>query len=224
MKHAVLAAALSIAAAPLAAAPELQTEQQQFSYAVGLQVAQSLLRQGVEIDVEAFALAVADAVDGQAPRLSPEQMTAVLEQRQQQAADNLREQARRNLEAGRDFLARNRERPEVKTLESGLQYRVVREGDGPRPKATDTVKVHYTGTLIDGREFDSSQRRGEPAVMSVNGVIKGWQEALQLMPTGSKWQIYVPPDLAYGARGAGAAIGPNETLIFDIELLGIEQP
>lgn len=206
----------------LAAESGLETDQQKFSYAVGLQIVQSMLRQGVSIDPDAFGLAVSDAAAGRTPRISAAEMEAVLERQQAKATDNLREMARQNLETGRAYLAKNKEDPAVKALESGLQYKVLREGTGPRPKATDTVKVHYTGTLLDGREFDSSHRRNEAAVLPLNSVIKGWQEALQLMPVGSKWQVFVPASLAYGARGAGAAIGPNETLVFDIELLGIE--
>ncbi|MCC7411725.1 MAG: FKBP-type peptidyl-prolyl cis-trans isomerase [Gammaproteobacteria bacterium] len=214
---------VTVAALPvLAAESGLETDQQKFSYAVGLQIVQSMLRQGVSIDPDAFSLAVGDAAAGRTPRISAAEMEAVLERQQAKATDNLREMARQNLETGRAYLAKNKEDPAVKALESGLQYKVLREGTGPRPKATDTVKVHYTGTLLDGREFDSSHRRKEAAVLPLNSVIKGWQEALQLMPVGSKWQVFVPASLAYGARGAGAAIGPNETLVFDIELLGIE--
>ena len=131
------------------------------------------------------------------------------------------EKSKKNLEASKTFLAANRNKEGVKELPSGLQYRVVKDGAGDQPKSTDTVSVHYRGTLIDGREFDSSARAGQPAVFQVNGVIKGWQEALPLMKTGAKWQLFVPPELAYGERGAGGAIGPNETLIFDIDLLAV---
>ncbi len=215
------ALAILIVAAATASAEPLETEHARFSYAVGLQIAQSLIRQGVRPDPEAFGLALQDALDGKPPRLTPEQLTAVLEKREQQASGDLRERAKENLARGREFLAKNAEREEVKVMESGLQFWVIREGDGARPKPTDTVRVHYTGTLVDGREFDSSHRRNEPALLKVDGVIEGWQEALPLMQVGAKWQLYVPPKLAYGVRGAGSAIGPNETLIFDLELLEI---
>lgn len=221
MRGITLAAALALCAP---AAAELDSDHEKLSYAIGLQIAQSLLRQGVEVDLQSFTLAIEDAVNGVRPRLSPEEMSRVLDLQRRQAAENLRETARRNLQQGKAFLAENARRENVKVLESGLQYRVVRMGDGPRPKAGDTVRVHYTGTLVDGREFDSSHRRGEPAVLPLDGVIEGWKQALPLMPVGSKWELYVPPDLAYGARGAGATIGPNETLVFEIELLGIEKP
>ena len=128
----------------------------------------------------------------------------------------------KNREEGQAFLAANARRPEVVTLPSGLQYEVVREGTGAKPKASDTVEVHYHGTLIDGTVFDSSVRRGTPATFGVTQVIPGWVEALQLMPVGSKWKLYIPSELAYGAQGAGGAIGPHTTLVFEVELLGIK--
>ncbi|HMC32030.1 MAG TPA: FKBP-type peptidyl-prolyl cis-trans isomerase, partial [Candidatus Angelobacter sp.] len=127
-----------------------------------------------------------------------------------------------NKKEGDAFLAANKTKPGVVTLPSGLQYKIVKAGTGPKPAATDTVVCNYRGTLIDGKEFDSSYKRGEPATFPVSGVIKGWTEALQLMPVGSKWELYIPPDLAYGARGAGADIGPNATLLFEVELLSIQ--
>ncbi|MGE0383672.1 MAG: FKBP-type peptidyl-prolyl cis-trans isomerase [Gammaproteobacteria bacterium] len=212
---------LAVAACAAPAEEGLQSDQQKFSYAIGLQVTQSILRQGVAIDADAFSLAVQDAVAGSQPRLKGDEMARIMEQQQKQATGRLREMAKQNATKGRSFLDKNRQRPDVKVLESGLQYRVVRAGTGPRPKADSMVTVNYVGTLIDGREFDSSARHNEPAKFQVNGVIPGWSEALQLMPVGSKWQLFVPPELAYGARGAGAVIGPNETLVFDVELLSI---
>lgn len=131
------------------------------------------------------------------------------------------EKAASNLKAGEDFLKQNKERPEVVTTASGLQYEVLTEGKGAKPKATDKVKCHYHGTLTDGTVFDSSVQRGQPATFPLNMVIKGWTEALQLMPTGSKYRLFLHPSLAYGDRQTGAVIGPNSTLIFDVELLGI---
>ena len=137
-------------------------------------------------------------------------------------AINYDDLALQNLESGQAFLKSNGKKPGIVTLPSGLQYEIVAPGDGPKPEATDKVKTHYRGTLIDGTEFDSSHQRNEPSVFPVNGVIAGWTEALQLMQVGAKWNLYVPSDLAYKEIGAGNAIGPNETLIFEIELLGIE--
>jgi len=224
MKKLILRSSLlvSLAFPFLASAAEgLETDDQKFSYALGLQIAQSLIRQGVSIDPEAFAKAVGDVVTGRDPRLSPDELQLVMETHEKKATDNLRERAKRNLVAGREFREQNQQQDGVQTLESGLQYKIIKQGGGKRPAQSDTVLVHYTGTLIDGREFDSSHRRGEPTELALNGVIPGWQEALQLMPAGSRWQIVIPPDLAYGARGAGAVIGPNETLLFDLELLSI---
>ena len=127
-----------------------------------------------------------------------------------------------NKKEGEEFLAANKSKEGVVTLPSGLQYKVLKEGTGPKPSATDSVACNYRGTLINGTEFDSSYKRGQPATFAVNGVIKGWTEALQLMPVGSKWQLFIPADLAYGERGAGADIGPNSTLIFEVELLSIQ--
>jgi FKBP-type peptidyl-prolyl cis-trans isomerase len=134
----------------------------------------------------------------------------------------MKEAGEANKKEGDTFLATNKTKPGVVTLPDGLQYKIIKEGTGPKPTATDTVTVNYRGTLIDGKEFDSSYKRGEPATFPVGGVIKGWTEALQLMPVGSKWELYIPSDLAYGARGAGADIGPNSTLIFEVELLSIK--
>jgi len=216
-----VALALALAAAAAAGAAELENEHEKFSYAIGLQITQSLIRQGIEIDAEAFHLAVDDALEGRTPRLAPDELAAVVAEREQRASGDLRERAKANLQRGREFLEKNAEREDVQVMESGLQFRIIREGDGPRPKPGATVRVHYTGALIDGREFDSSYRRKEPAIVALDDVIAGWAEALELMQVGAMWQLYVPPDLAYGVSGAGGAIGPNETLIFDLELLEI---
>jgi FKBP-type peptidyl-prolyl cis-trans isomerase FklB len=199
----------------------LDTDEKRHSYAVGMEIAQSLLRQGVDIDVTAFTLAVRDAVDGTPPRLSREEYVAALKTTKKTSGDEFRQQAKDNLKVGKEFLAKNKEVEGVVELSGGLQYQVLREGAGSFPKATSVVKVHYVGTLIDGREFDSSRARGEPAEFPLNGVIKGWTEALQLMREGSRWRVFIPPNLGYGVKGAGRAIGPNETLIFEIELLEI---
>ncbi len=199
----------------------LETEKEKFSYAIGVQIGQSLIRQGVELDPDAFNLAIRDAVDGSKPRLEPADMQRALEKGESSISEGLRERAKTNLQAGKKFLAENKEREGVVALSSGLQYEILRAGAGEFPKSSSTVVVHYVGTLMDGREFDSSRRRGEAATLNLGQVIKGWQEAIPLMRVGSRWKIYIPPSLAYGAKGAGAIIGPNETLIFEIELLEI---
>lgn len=199
----------------------LDTEKKKFSYAIGVQIGQSLIRQGVELDPNAFALAVRDAADGSTPRLSAEEMQRVLNKGESSVNEGLREKAKANLVAGKAFLAENKQKDGVVELSSGLQYKVEREGAGDFAKPNSDVVVHYVGTLIDGREFDSSRRRGEPTTLNLGQVIKGWQEAIPLMREGSRWTIYVPPSLGYGAKGAGAVIGPNATLIFEIELLEV---
>lgn len=205
-----------------AMAVDLDTDKKRFSYIVGLQIGQQLKADNIEIDEAAFLAAIKDAAEGKASRLSQAEAQATL-QRMQQARMKQAEQAGENnrLE-GERYLASNKDKPGVKVTASGLQYKVIKAGTGATPKATDTVEVHYRGTLIDGTEFDSSYSRGQPATFPVNGVIKGWTEALQLMKEGAKWQLVIPSDLAYGPRGAGASIGPNATLIFDVELLKIK--
>jgi len=199
----------------------LETDEEKFSYAIGIQIGQSMMRQGVALDPDAFNLAIRDAVDGSKPRLSPEVMQQAAAKGETSISTGLRERAKNNLKTGKAFLAENKEKEGVVALSSGLQYKVLRTGAGKFPKSGSKVTVHYVGTLADGREFDSSRRRGEAATLSLRQVIKGWQEAIPLMRVGSRWQIFVPPSLGYGAKGAGAVIGPNETLIFEIELLDI---
>lgn len=212
-----------LAAAPLSAQEALlKTDVQKSSYAIGLTTAQSIARQGVELDYESFVLGIRDALEGTAPRLTPEQFQTALSNATKSVNARFKEQAQANLKAGREFLAKNKTVEGVTELSSGLQYKILRKGSGKHPRAGDTVVVHYTGTLIDGTEFDSTKRRGEPAELNLGSVIRGWQEAIPLMAVGARWQIFVPPQLAYGAKGAGP-IGPNETLIFEIELLDIRK-
>ena len=194
-------------------------EQDKVSYCLGLSIASNLITSGVKtIQVEPFMEALDAAFNGKMPELSPDEANKIL---QEYFTKIQEEQAGKAIEAGKKFLQENAKKDGVTTLASGLQYEVIAEGNGDTPKGTDSVKCHYHGTLIDGTVFDSSVNRGEPAVFPVNGVIKGWVEALQLMPLGSKWKLYVPSDLAYGAQGAGNLIGPHTTLIFEVELLEI---
>ena len=195
-------------------------------YAIGLNIGASLKRDGLELDPELVARGFRDGYAGAKPLISAEQAraalsqlkTSVLAQRQGAAA----KAAVANKARGEAFLKANAAKPGVVSLPSGLQYQVLKAGTGPTPKLTDTVSCNYRGTLIDGTEFDSSYARGTPTSFPVGGVIKGWTEALQKMPVGSKWRLFIPPDLAYGEKSAGEAIGPNETLIFEVELLTIE--
>lgn len=194
-------------------------DQDKVSYCLGLSIASNLITSGVKtLSVEPFMEALDAAFNGKMPELSPEDANKIL---QEFFGKLQEEQAGKAVAAGKEFLDENAKKEGVVKLESGLQYEVITEGNGEIPKDSSSVKCHYHGTLLDGTVFDSSVKRGEPAVFPVNGVIKGWVEALQLMPVGSKWKLYVPSDLAYGAQGAGNLIGPHTTLIFEVELLEI---
>jgi FKBP-type peptidyl-prolyl cis-trans isomerase FklB len=198
---------------------ELQNDLQKFSYAIGMNVATNLHQQGIEkIDPAALAKAFADTLEGNT-QLKPHEAQEVIQQFFAKASEA---KHAANVEQGKAFLAENSKKAGVVTLPSGLQYQILKEGNGPKPKATDTVKTHYHGTLINGEVFDSSVQRGQPATFPVNGVIQGWVEALQLMPTGSTWKLFVPYQLAYGDRGAGGKIGPCTALVFEVELIAIE--
>lgn len=201
----------------------LQGEQARYSYTIGYQVGASLQERLEDIDADALAQGVKEALTGNDARLNPEEMQAALQGYQQAQAKKAQERMQAAAAEGSAFLEQNRSKEGVKETDSGLQYQVIESGSGPQPAADDTVKVHYRGTLLDGTEFDSSYARGEPVTLPVSGVIPGWQEALQMMQEGAKWKIFVPPQLAYGEQGAGDAIGPNETLVFEVELLEVEQ-
>ena len=203
-----------------------QKEFDRLSYALGLSMGNNFRSSGIEsISVQDFADGVAAVFDGAQPKMNYNEAKEVIQdfftklQAKQEAA--AKAMAEVNEKTGREFLEKNGTRAEVKTLPSGLQYEVLAEGEGAQPKATDMVKVHYTGKLIDGTVFDSSVERGEPATFGVNQVIPGWVEALQLMKAGAKWRLFIPSQLAYGPNGAGGIIGPNQTLIFDVELLEV---
>jgi FKBP-type peptidyl-prolyl cis-trans isomerase FklB len=198
------------------------TDKQKFSYAVGFQIANGIRHDGLDLDADAFTQAVRDVLTGQPTKLSKEDMQSAIQKFQQQQAAEQQVKADKAQKAGQDFLAANKKKKGVVERPSGLQYEVIKDGTGKNPAATDTVEVNYRGTLIDGTEFDSSYKRGEPATFPVNQVIQGWQEVLPLMKVGSHWKVYVPSNLAYGERGAGGDIGPNETLVFEIELLAIK--
>ncbi len=210
-----------------AAAGALQDEKAKLSYAIGMDIGRSLKNLGADIDEAALSEGISDRLNGRKLKLSDEEaikvQQAFFNKRAEKQAAERKAQAEKNKAEGEKFLAENAKRKGVHVTESGLQYEVLKQGDGPRPKVTDRVKVHYRGTLIDGTEFDSSYARGEPVVFPLGGVIKGWTEGVQLMSVGSKYRFYLPPELAYGERGAGQRIGPNATLIFEVELLGIEK-
>jgi len=205
----------------------LDNESAKFSYAIGLDVGRSLKRIGTKLDLAAFDAAVGSVIKGEKPMLSPKEAVAVkqsvLKAQQQKLLAKQKDLGLKNKAAGEKFLAENAKKEGVKTTASGLQYKVLRSGNGKKPKATDSVTVNYEGRLIDGTVFDSSYKRGKPVTFPLNGVIKGWTEGLQLMPVGSKYRFFLPPKLAYGARGAGGTVGPNATLVFDVELLSIKK-
>lgn len=199
------------------------TDEQKFSYAIGFQMGQNLKQNGVSnIDVGALSQAINDVLTGGKLKLSPQDMQAAMTKFQEKLMAERNVAGEKAKKEGEAFLAKNKTKKGVITTESGLQYEILKEGKGNKPKANDSVEVHYHGTLINGKVFDSSVERGVPVSFPVTGVIKGWQEVLQLMPVGSKWKAYIPSELAYGTRGAGADIGPNETLVFEIELLNIK--
>ena len=190
------------------------------SYAIGMSMASNLMDSGLRnLDVDSFVKAFTEVMSNASPSMSSEEANQLIQKYFSNQQENM---LTNNLEEGIAFLEENKKKENVVALPSGLQYEILTEGNGPKPKATDKVRCHYHGTLIDGTVFDSSVQRGQPAVFGVNQVIQGWVEALQLMPVGSKWRLYIPSDLAYGERGAGSSIQPNSTLIFDVELLGIE--
>jgi FKBP-type peptidyl-prolyl cis-trans isomerase FklB len=200
----------------------LDSIEQQISYGIGRQMGDQLLGNNIPgIDVTAVCAGISDALAGISSRLSQEQLQTAFGILNERLQEQQHREAKQQAAAGEQFLAHNRTRPEVVTLESGLQYEVLKQGDGAKPSASDTVSTHYHGTLIDGTVFDSSVERGAPAQFPVNRVIAGWTQALQLMPVGSKWRLYIPYQLAYGERGAGGAIAPFSALIFDVELLSI---
>jgi len=205
--------------------PALDTEDQKASYGIGLNMGSQLQPAESRVDLDAFMAGVRDGMTGAEPALAQDELQAVLQAFSQSVNEQLSEeraaQAETNTAEGEEFLAENAQKPDVQVTESGLQYEVLEEGDGPTPGPETQVSVHYRGTLLDGTEFDSSYERGEPAQFSVDGVIDGFSEGLQLMPVGSKYRFYIPSELGYGPQGAGQRIGPNATLIFEVELLEI---
>jgi FKBP-type peptidyl-prolyl cis-trans isomerase FklB len=196
------------------------------SYSIGADIGASLKAQGLDLSSEHLTQGLIHSLSGQKLLVSSEDIQTEIRRVQETIIEkqmqNVKKQSDENTSKGLAYLEENQTRENVITLSSGLQYEVIAEGEGPIPQATDTVKVHYRGTLIDGSEFDSSYRRNEPSIFPVGAVIPGWTEALMRMPAGSKWRVVVPSNLAYGEFGAGSVIGPNETLIFEIELLSIE--
>ncbi len=204
---------------------DLKTDKEKLSYALGMDIGGSMKSQAIDIDPDTFAKGVKDVVEGNKALLTNEEFQATMEKFQKKMVAKQADQgkiiAETNKVEGDQFLAENRKKEGVVTTDSGLQYIVLEEGSGDSPKLEDTVSVHYKGALINGTEFDSSYKRNQPATFPVNGVIPGWTEALQLMKVGAKWKVFIPSDIGYGERGAGQQIGPNSTLIFEVELISI---
>jgi FKBP-type peptidyl-prolyl cis-trans isomerase FklB len=197
------------------------TLQEKISYIIGRDMAANLKKQGIEIEAESFVKGLKEVIAGQPSSLSDQEIQMAMMALQQEMTQKQGAKGGENQKVGEAFLAENKNKEGVKTLPSGLQYQVLQEGTGKSPAASDKVTTHYHGTLIDGTVFDSSYERGQPATFPVNGVIAGWTEALQLMKEGAKWRLFIPSNLAYGAQGAGDAIGPNSALIFDVELISV---
>ncbi len=235
MKRWALAVAILFLAATACGAEEqakaqtevsaFKTQKEKVSYALGMALARSMKTQGVDLDSDLFVKAFKDTLSGAKPAMTDEEAQKIMAAYQtemvakQQA--EMKKQGEEQKKKGDAFLAENKKKEGVRTTPSGLQYKVIKEGDGKKPTAGDTVTVNYRGTLVDGKEFDSSYKRNQPATFPVSGVIPGWTEALQLMKTGSKYEIVIPSNLAYGAAGAGGVIPPNATLVFEVELISI---
>jgi FKBP-type peptidyl-prolyl cis-trans isomerase FklB len=203
-------------------APQLKDLKDKASYSIGLNIGRNFKKQNVELNPDALVAGVKDAVSGKKPALDEAQEREAMMNFQKEMMDKQKAMGEKNEADGKKFLDDNKKKDGVKTTASGLQYKVMKEGNGPQPKASDTVTVDYKGTLIDGTEFDSSYKRGQPATFPLNGVIKGWTEGLQLMKTGGKYQFFIPSDLAYGPRAMGTDIAPNSTLIFEVELKSVQ--
>ena len=200
-----------------------KNQKEKMSYIIGMDIGNNLKKQSIDVEPNILAKGVKDALTGGKPLLSEQEIRETMTAFQNEMKGKQEVVAKKNKEQGDAFLAENKKKEGVKTLQSGLQYKVIKAGIGKKPKLNDQVTTNYRGTLIDGTEFDSSYKRGQPATFKVSGVIPGWTEALQLMEEGAKWQLFIPPNLAYGERGAGGVIGPNATLIFEIELISIQE-
>lgn len=218
---AFFAATFAVAAPAFSQTAETAVPMDKVSYFIGTNMGGQLKSQGIEVDIKALAEGIGDALAGKPSKYTQEEIGAAMQAFEAKMQADASKKADASKAAGEKFLADNGKREGVTTTASGLQYEVIKAAEGAKPQATDQVKVHYHGTLVDGKVFDSSVERGEPVTFPVQGVIKGWVEALQLMPVGSKWKLFIPSELAYGKQGAGADIGPDAALIFEVELLEI---
>ena len=227
LKYLTPLAVLAFVAPALADNPAvLKDQRDKASYSIGVKIGADMKANALDLNSEALVTGLQDGISGAKPQLSDKEradsLMAFEQDLQKKEIERLKQLAEKNKKEGAEFLAANKAKEGVKTMSSGLQYKVLAEGNGTQPKPTDQVTVNYRGTFLDGTELDNSYKRGEPITFPVNGVIKAWSEALPLMKTGAKWQLFVPAELAYGEKGAGRAIGPNSTLIFEVELVGIK--
>jgi FKBP-type peptidyl-prolyl cis-trans isomerase FklB len=213
---------LLLAAPTIVSAADVKTDKQKLSYIFGVQVGQGLKAEGIELEMDAFSAGITDMMEGNKPKIDQATAQKLVQDYQQKKQAKMAETAAKKQKQADAFLAKNAKEKGVVVTATGLQYKVLEQGKGKSPTSEDKVVAHYTGKLLDGTVFDSSVERGEPATFPVSGVIKGWQEALPMMKEGAKWQLVIPANLAYGDRGIGNIIGPNETLMFDIELVSIE--
>ena len=226
MKHFVATLAVAAVATSIFAQDKpfpLKDLKDKASYSIGVDIGMNFKKQNMDLNADALAAGAKDALNGK-PQVSPNEIREIMTQWQKEFGEKQKVMATKNQADGEKYLVENKKKEGVKTTASGLQYKAIKEGTGAQPKATDTVTVNYRGTLIDGTEFDSSYKRGQPATFPVNGVIKGWTEALQLMKQGAKYQLFIPSNLAYGERAMGPDIGPNSTLIFEVELQDVKPP
>src|SRR5207253_3290571 len=226
MKHLILIFAAGSLALPLFGqekSPQLKDQKDKVSCSIGLNIGFNLNRQNVQINPDVLAAGIKDAIAGK-PQLTTDQVKEVMTTFEKDMQQKQKAAGEKNASEGAKFIEENKKKEGVKTTASGLQYKAIKEGTGAQPKATDMVTVNYRGTLIDGTEFDSSYKRGQPATFPLNGVIKGWTEAVQLMKVGSKYQLVIPSNRAYGERAMGADVGPNATLIFEVELQDVKPP
>jgi FKBP-type peptidyl-prolyl cis-trans isomerase FklB len=223
----VAAGALFLAVQAYGEEISLKDKKDKVSYAIGLDVGNAMKKQSVDINTDIFLKGLKDALSGEKKLMTDDEiretMTAFSREMAEKQKEKMQKLGEKNKQEGDAFLAENKKKEGIKTMASGLQYKVIEEGNGKTPKAGDTVTVNYRGTLIDGTEFDSSYKRGQPATFPVSGVIKGWTEALQSMKEGAKWQLFIPSELAYAEKGAGGIIGPNAVLIFDVELISVKE-
>jgi len=201
----------------------LKNQKEKMSYVIGMDIGNNLKKQSIDVDPNILARGIQDALSAVKPLLTEQEIQNTLTTFQKERAAKQEGVAKKNKNEGEAFMTANKKKEGVKALASGLQYKVIKAGTGKKPNINDSVTTHYRGTLVDGTEFDSSYKHGQPVTFPVSGVIAGWTEALQLMQEGAKWQLFIPPNLAYGERGTGGVIGPNATLIFEIELISVQE-